>query len=236
MDTSFYTAARGVRTMQEKMSVISNNLANINTVAYKSKSSVFRDLMYYNIRGTEGQITDLKAGTGVKQVSTNTDFTPANIIPTNMPMDFAIGGERGFFRLMDPATGEYSYTRAGNFHMSDRNGTMYLVSDSDKLVMGRDGNPIIVNDIKNIPFPAVYTFENTNGMMSIGTNEYVPVPKNGVPELNLKARVEKGYLEQGNADLAEEMVRTIEASRAYSLALKMVMTADQVEQTINGLR
>ena len=236
MDTAFYTAARGARTMQEKMNVVSNNIANINTTAYKTKNSVFRDLMYYNIRGTENQVTDLKAGTGVKQISTNTDFTPANIIPTGMPMDFAIKGEEGFFRLIDPATGEYTYTRAGNFHMSNRNGTMYLVSDSDKFVVGRDGNPIIVEDIKNVPIPAVYTFENTNGMLSIGASEYAPVPKNGAPELNLNAHVQKGYLEQGNADLAEEMVKTIEASRAYSFALKMVMTADQVEQTINSLR
>ena len=236
MDTAFYTAARGASTMQDKMNVVSNNIANVNTTAYKSKDSVFRDLMYYNIRGTENQVTDLKAGTGVKQISTNTDFSPANIVPTNMPMDFAINGEEGFFRLMDPLTGEYTYTRAGNFHMSDRNGTMYLVSDSDKLVTGRNGRPIIVTDVKNVPLPAVYVFANTNGMESIGSSEYRPVAKNGAPQLNRNADVQKGYLEQGNADLAEEMVKTIEASRAYSFALKMVMTSDQVEQTINSLR
>lgn len=236
MDTAFYTAARGASTMQDKMNVVSNNIANINTTAYKSKDSVFRDLMYYNIRGTENQVTDLKAGTGVKQISTNTDFTPANIVPTNMPMDFAINGEKGFFRLIDPASGKLTYTRAGNFHMSDRNGVMYLVSDSDKLVAGRDGRPIIVRDVKEVATPGVYVFRNTNGMESIGNSEYVPVGKNGPARLNLNAKVEKGYLEQGNADLAEEMVKTIEASRAYSYALKMVMTADQVEQTINSLR
>ena len=236
MDTSFYTAARGVRTMQDKMNVVANNIANINTVAYKSKTPVFQDLMYYNMRGTEGEVTDLKAGTGSVQVSTNTDFSPANIVPTQRPADFAIAGDKGFFRLVNPANGQISYTRAGNFYMSERNGSMYLASDSGKLVTGRDGRPIRISDSENIPVPAVYVFENTNGMESVGENEYVPVPKNGQPVMNPDAKVERGYLEQGNADLAEEMVRTIEASRAYSYVLKMVMTSDQVEQTINNLR
>ena len=46
MNASFYTAARGAMTQQERMNVISNNLANTNTIGFKSKSAVFSDLMY----------------------------------------------------------------------------------------------------------------------------------------------------------------------------------------------
>ena len=48
-------------------------------------------------------------------------------------------------------------------------------------------------------------------------------------------KVRRGYLEVSNVDLAQELVKVIESQRAYSYALKMVQTSDEIEQTINGL-
>ena len=60
--------------------------------------------------------------------------------------------------------------------------------------------------------------------------------KNGEPILVTDPDLRSGHLEMSNADVAEEYAKMIEGSRAYSYALKMVRTADEVDQTINSLR
>lgn len=235
MDTSFYTATRGAMTHQERLNVIANNMANINTSGYKAQSSVFMDLLYYNMRAAEGQQTRLKSGTGVMQQRTNTDFAPSGLSSTGLPLDYAIAGE-GFFMVRDPATNEVSYTRNGHFSVSVRANGMYLITDNGKLVLDANRNPISVENGKAAVKPAVFTFVNTNGMLATGDNEFTPVPKNGNPILTVNANVKEGYLEMSNVDLAEELSKTMQASKAYAYALKMVQTSDEVEQTINSLR
>ncbi|MCP1102526.1 flagellar basal-body rod protein FlgG [Aequitasia blattaphilus] len=235
MDTSFYTGIRGAKTQQEKMNVISNNIANVNTSGFKSKDSVFQDLMYYNMRDAQGKNVHLAAGAGALQSHVNTNFSGAGLQVTGNGTDYAIVGE-GFFCLQEPTTGEITYTRNGKFSLSQRSDGFYLVSDSGKLVLGSNRQPITVNNGETSSEPGAFTFQNTDGMESIGNNEFRAIDKNGEPILSVEAKIEKGYLELSNVNLAKEMADTIEASRAYSYVLKMVQTADEVEQTINGLR
>lgn len=235
MDTSFYTAARGARTQQDKMNVISNNMANVNTNGYKSKASVFQDLMYYNMRAGDADLTRLTAGTGVMQQRTNISFAESGYDATGGRFDFAITGD-GFFQLRDPATNAISYTRNGHFSLSQRADGFYLVSDANKLVLDGTGNPIRVVDGELQSEFGIYRFIHMNGMESSGNNEFTPVAKNGNPIRVQEPKIVNGHLERSNVDLALEMANTIESSRAYSYALKMVQTSDEVEQTINSLR
>lgn len=238
MDTSFYTAARGVRTQQDRINVISNNIANLNTSGYKVHSSAFVDLMYYNMRSPVEELSTLKAGTGSLHERTDIDFSAAAAAPTGQPLDYAILTE-GFFMLQDPYDGAITYTRNGHFQASLWNdGNFYLVSDAGKLVLDANRNRIQVDTEEGIAAvePGVYTFVNTNGMLAEGDNEFSPVPKNGQPLLLTDPDLRSGHLEMSNADVAEEYSKMIEGSRAYSYALKMVQTADEVEQTINSLR
>ncbi len=240
MDTSFYTGARGVRTQQARMDVLSNNIANLNTTGYRMHSSAFLDLLYYNIRATDVEVTDpvLKAGTGVVQERTDIDFaTAGSVVPTGQPMDYALMDKEGFFVLRDPMTNEITYTRNGHFSASLRaNGNFLLINDDGKLVLDGNRRPIRVVDGKAAVDPGVFTFENTNGMLAVGDNEFSPVPKNGAPIRIRDPHMRSGHLEMTNVDLAEEYAKVVEASRAYSYALKMVQTSDEVEQTINSLR
>ncbi len=269
MDASFYTAARGAMTEQEKINVISNNMANVNTVGYRAKRSVFSDLLYYNMHSYDRNST----GTGVKLQHTNTSFEPGGLtMALEGGHNFAIEKE-GFFMLQDQIDGSISYTRAGNFSLSvhDEN-EIYLISDTRKFVLDKDGEPIKMvylwetkeyleegedneeyeqlaeevesdEDEGNLHMeyrtlsadPAVCTFINTNDMRAIGKSEYQPVAKNGEPIL-LNTKPIEGYLELSNADVAQDLSDMIIAQRAYSYALKMVTTSDEVEQTINGLR
>ena len=82
----------------------------------------------------------------------------------------------------------------------------------------------------------VYDFINYQGMLAVGDEYYVPVAKNGQPFLNEDATVMKGYIEKSNASFENEIVKVIEAQRAYQAQLRMITTADQIEQTINNLR
>ncbi len=234
MNASFYTAAVGAMTEQDKMNVISNNIANINTVGYKTKSAVFMDLLYYNMHSYDRITT----GTGVKVQHTNTDYTTNGMdkAQDDSGWNFAINGD-GFFMLRDQVSGDITYTRAGNFYLSlHSDGKFYLQTDNNKLVLDANRRPITYENGYLTADPGIYTFANTNGMESVGSTEFSPVAKNGAPYLSTDATLVEGYLELSNVNLAQEMSDTIIASRAYSYALKMVQTSDEIEETINGLR
>lgn len=234
MDASFYNGARGMITEQDKLNVISNNVANVNTVGFKSKSSVFMDLMYYKMHSQDRVTT----GTGVRMQHTNTDYSSngVNAAPEG-GFNFAIVDQDGFFMLRNQTTNEITYTRAGNFSVSLHNdGYFYLLSDAQKYVLDGNGNPIRYINEELTAKPGVFKFANTNGMESVGSTEFRPVPKNGNPIRVDNANVLDGYLELSNTDMAQEMSDTVIASRAYTYALKMVQTSDEIEQTINGLR
>ena len=232
MNSSFYTAARGAMTQQERMNVISNNLANTNTIGFKSKSAVFSDLMYCVMHGQEG----VTHGTGVKVERTNTDFTSGGMTASaEGGYNYYIDGD-GFFMVKDQITGEISYTRAGNFSLSVKGDEVNLITDNRKLVLEENRNPVQLVEGKLTAKPGIFKFQNTNDMQAAGFSEYIPVAKNGEPQLAEDSKLIENYLELSNVDLAKEMSDMIITSRAYSYALKMVQTSDEVQQTINGLR
>lgn len=234
---SFYTAALGAAGQQEKMNVIANNIANVNTDGFRSKNAVFSDLMYYNMRDEQGADTRVKAGSGIALGRTDTDFSESSMAPTGGNTDFAISG-RGFFMLQDPNTQAVSYSRNGKFNMSLRADGFYLVNDNGKLVLDENRNPIRLDEegIVGGARPGIYTFPVQQGMLNTGNNELTATEKNGEPVLSADAELRQGYLEQSNVNLADEMSKTIECSRAYSYVLKMIQTSDEIEQVINSLR
>ena len=237
MNMSFYTAALGAAGQQEKMNVIANNIANVNTDGFRSKNAVFSDLMYYNMRDEQGADTRVKAGSGIALGRTDTDFSESSMAPTGGNTDFAISG-RGFFMLQDPNTQAVSYSRNGKFNMSLRADGFYLVNDNGKLVLDENRNPIRLDEegIVGGARPGIYTFPVKQGMLNTGNNEMTATEKNGEPVLSADAELRQGYLEQSNVNLADEMSKTIECSRAYSYVLKMIQTSDEIEQVINSLR
>lgn len=235
MDTSFYTAVRGAMTQQSHMDVLSNNIANINTTGYKTKNGMFQHLMYYNLHAGEDADVKRQAGTGAVLQRTDIDFTESPVMKTSGAWDFAIDGT-GFFALRDPQNNEISYTRAGDFKICQRQDGFYLTDTQGRFVLDASGNVIRYNSGKLSADPAVYDFRSTVGMLGVGDNRYVPTEKNGRAFLAESTKLVKGVLETSNVDLASELAKVIESSRAYAYILKMVQTSDEVEQTINSLR
>lgn len=235
MYTSFYTAARGAMEEQKKLDVVANNFANVNNYGYKSKAAVFSDLMYYNLNNYRGDDTPMKSGVGIVVEKTDTKFDPSGLVTTQGDYDYAIV-EDGFFMLRSPITGDITYTRNGHFSLSKRGTEFYLVNDTGNFVLDQNRNPILVTDGELGGEIGVYGFDVLDGMLSIGDNEFTPVEKNGDPYLIPGAKMVDHTLEMSGVDTAEEMTRTIEAQRAYSLALRMVTTSDEIMGTINTLR
>ncbi len=236
MDMSFYTASLGARNQQEKMNIIANNIANVNSDGYLAKSAVFTDMMYYNMRDEEQVVTSVQAGSGAIVQRTDTNFDQSFFQPSDSEIDYAIAG-RGFFMLEDPVTQEITYTRDGNFSLSLSDEGFRLVTTAGKIVLDREGNHIVMDEEGGFgdAEPGIYDFVILNGMQSVGDNELVPVEKCGEPFLSETASLRKGYREATNVDLADEMANVVETSRAYAYILKMVTTSDEIEQTINGL-
>lgn len=240
MDISFYTAGVGAKAQQSKLDVIGNNMANVNTTAYKAQSAGFVDLLYSNIRESADTDTQLKVGSGVRMEKTDINFNNGGLQATDSPTDYAIISS-GFFAVQNPATDEIFYTRDGSFQHSLRNdGDFYLVTANGELVLDENFEKIKLDlsgeEDEEEQQPAVFDFDVKDGMLLVGNNLFTPTAKNGEPILQEDAKIQAGYLENSNAEVSNEMVKLIETQKAYSMALKMVQTSNEIEEVINNLR
>ena len=111
----------------------------------------------------------------------------------------------------------------------------YLGDNEGRFVLNARGGLIRIDDPNDEMPIGIFDYINYDGMAQLDGTRYLPVDKNG----NLwygDGKLIRGYLEQSNADLADELTKVIEAQRAYGLALKMMTTSDDIENTINNLR
>jgi flagellar basal-body rod protein FlgG len=123
MSSALWVAKTGLDAQQTRLSVISNNLANVNTTGYKRSRAVFEDLLYQNIRQVGSQSSEatelpsgLSLGTGVRMVATEKIHSQGNMIQTEKPLDMAIAG-RGYFQVLRP-DGTLGYSRDGSFQIN----------------------------------------------------------------------------------------------------------------------
>src|SRR5271168_4394215 len=119
---SFSIPLSGLDSSSEDLSVISNTLANMNTVGYKSSDTSYQDLFYDQVGSTaNGNPEQVGVGTSVASVEGN--FSQGTLQTTGTPTDVAITGN-GFFIADNNGTQEY--TRAGNFVVAS-NGDLMTV-------------------------------------------------------------------------------------------------------------
>lgn len=248
MYQSFYTGALGAGSFLTKLSVVSNNLANINNNGFRAKNVAFSDLLNYNLNDSEDAVTELMAGNGMRVQRTYTDFGASAVTQTNRELDFAIMQDNAFFMVQDVGTGEITYTRSGRFHRGELNGSFYLTTESNRLVLDQNQQPIEVGqmpdangeggeDMADITSRiALYTFNNPSRLMNVGDNEFAPSDEGVQPILIENPYLVSSALETSGTSMADEMVKVIETQRAFSYALKVVTTEDEIESTINSLR
>ena len=136
--SSFSIPLTGLEASSKALNTIANNLANMNTTAFKSQDVTFSDLFYQQI-GTTGSGNPLQVGAGTKVASTQTDFTQGGIEETGNAQNAYIDGN-GFF-LVQSGDGATALTRDGNF---TTNGG-YLMTQDGQSVMGYPAANGVVN-------------------------------------------------------------------------------------------
>lgn len=127
LSASMYSGISGMQAQSQKMSVIGNNLANMNTNGFKSQSMQFEDFFYQDISTSAGT-GQVGMGTGIASLYSN--FTQGSFTTTGSSTDLAISGN-GFFVVKDKDSGSTYYTRAGGYTF---NSSGYMV-DSNGLVL-----------------------------------------------------------------------------------------------------
>jgi len=258
---SLRTAALGMAAQQLSIDSISNNLANINTTAYKKNSVEFQDLLYETVRSgaAEGRENnekpgEIQIGLGNKPVSTYRSFTQGSISETGNPLDVAINGN-GFFQIMR-ANGSMAYTRDGSFRVNSMGELVNLqgmriypdinIPDNVKaLQISQDG---VISaayegqaDTEELGQIEIVTFMNPAGLSAVGGNLYEQSEASGEPVYSVPGQdgtgnIVQGYLEKSNVDVVTEMINLIVAQRAYEINSKSIKTSDELLSITNNLK
>jgi flagellar basal-body rod protein FlgG len=258
MEASLWVSKTGLDAQQMRMTVISNNLANVNTTGFKRDRAVFEDLLYQNIRQAGGSTgagnsapTGLMLGTGVRVVATEKLHQQGNMIQTDNALDFAIQGE-GMFQVLQP-DGTLGYTRDGSFKLSvDRelvtsNGMPILPSvivpqNAESISVGEDGT-VSIQPYGNAQEQIIgqiqlARFVNYAGLEPMGMNLFKETSASGAPTVVNPAgdgagRIAQGSLEAANVNVVEEMVNMIETQRAYEINSKAIASVDSMLRFLN---
>ena len=148
MMRSLWTAASGMRAQQVNVDTIANNVANINTIGYKSQQASFKSLLYQNLQSKstnnagEEKPVAAEVGLGSRVAAITSTFTNGNLQATEDPFSMALEGD-GFFQIRT-AGGELQYTRDGGFIVSPAaQGNMLCTTDGNA-VLDAYGNQIIL--------------------------------------------------------------------------------------------
>jgi flagellar basal-body rod protein FlgG len=261
MIRGLHTAAAGMVAQQQDIDVISNNIANVNTTAFKQDRTEFQDLMYQSLNYTAGATsadtnnpTGIDTGLGVRVAGIQKNFIQGSLLQTGNTYDVAIQGN-GFFQITTP-NGETAYTRNGSFKLNNEgslvNGLGYLTEPEivvpDDLInvsVAQDGTVSAIDPATGeqqvLGQITLVNFINPSGLAPQGDSLYLATdtsgdPVEGTPGLNGIGTIRQGMLEGSNVQLVTEMVNLITAQRGYEANSKAITTTDTMLQTVNQLK
>jgi len=257
MIEALYIAATGMHVEQTNIDTISNNLANLNTAAFKKSRVSFDDLMYRDMSNSIASIDQssrMKIGMGAAISQISKDFTPGPVRGTENPLDIAIKGQ-GFIEV-EMENGEVAYTRNGALQVLNSGylatsdgfqlvGNIQIPPDASEILISRDGlvQVRVNNDDKlyEVGSMELANFMNSSGLNPIGNNLFLATEDSGVayysePGQNGTGVVEQGFLEGSNVDLIQEMIDLVIAQRAYEVNSKVIKAADEMLRINNNLR
>jgi flagellar basal-body rod protein FlgG len=255
-------AASGMEAQQLNVDVISHNIANMNTTAYKRQRAEFQDMLYQNLErpgatsSASGAILPLgiQIGVGVRADAVGRVAEQGNISQTSNPYDLAING-RGFLQVTLPS-GQTGYTRAGNLAVN-ADGQLVtadgyaiepaitIPAEASAVNITRDG--IVEVTLTSQPEPQqvgqleLATFINPAGLEAIGDNLFLETPASGSPNTATPGSpgvgtLMQGFLENSNVNAVEEISALIVAQRAYEMNARVVTAADEMLQATSQLR
>lgn len=262
MIKSLYTAATGMQAQELNINVIANNMANVNTTGFKKSRAEFQDLIYQTLVEPGSSTSEstrtpsgIQVGLGVKTAATKKVFTQGDLTSTGNQLDIAIEGD-GFFEVIQP-DGTSAFTRTGAFQI-DENGQVVtadgfvvqpaitIPDDALSISIGQDGIVSILQPGSPTPSEAgtlqLARFQNPSGLKAIGKNLFLEsessgAPTQGTPGEDGFGRMAQGFLESSNVSVVEEVIRMIEAQKAYEAGSKGVTASDEmISQALNMKR
>ena len=255
------TAATGMAIQEIHVNTISNNIANVNTVGHKRQRAESEDLLYETrLRPGARSSNDtnyavgLQVGSGAKISGIRREFSQGDAMVTNNPYDLMVKGE-GFFSVAGP-NGTTYYTRDGAFNVNAEGNVVTkkgfalipaITLPANIISLSIAENGLVEAYLKdqlepiNLGQISVVTFINQNGLVSEGGNLYRQTQSSGPPVANIPGENNAGALMQGalessNVRIMDEMTGLIRAQRAYEMNSKVMAVADQMLQTVNGIR
>lgn len=260
MNGSMRTSASGMAAQQRMIDVIANNLANVNTTAFKRSRVSFEDVLYETLEGSrvvnyQGSqtVAPVQVGKGVRIAAIVRNEAQGSPNPTQRPLDLSVQGE-GYFQVQRPDGGT-AYTRDGSFTISDQGQltTMdgYLVlpgveipSDAISVSISANGT-VSVQQSSNSTAVEIGRLElarflNPSGMLAAGQNLYQATPASGEPILGYPqdeafGLLSQGSLESSNVEIVTEMTEMIAAQRAYEINAKAITTAEAMMQATHDI-
>lgn len=244
MVRGLYTAYTGMVAEQNRLDVISNNLANSATTGYKKKAitnQAFQQMLAIKIRdGSEAYLDRAvgKMSLGTKTGEVYTDFGQGSLRETGNTYDLAIEGS-GFFQVRvanDYGYNTMKYIRDGNFnytadgyivdangnHLQGESGDIQISTDAAEVAIKGDGS--IYADGVYVDRILLFDFEDYDYLEQWGDNMYNPV--NGATMVDATGSIIQGYTEQSNVNVVSEMVNMITVTRAYEAGQKTIQTID----------
>ncbi|HTP66853.1 MAG TPA: flagellar basal-body rod protein FlgF [Geobacteraceae bacterium] len=234
MNSGMYAAVSGDMVMMQRMDVITNNLANVNTVGFKKDRMNFVTMLDSVKNPTRKNGTPTGAPV-LADYNVETDYSPGALRQSGNPLDLALDGN-GFF-VLDTPRGQ-AYTRQGNFHL-DSDGR---VVSADGYVVQGNGGPITIkggrveiNDkgevsvdgdqvatLKVVDFPRPYQLQK------IGSAMFQPTDQKAIGQPATGVQVRQGELEDSNVQTLIEMATLIETSRMYESCVKTIQSYDDM--------
>lgn len=250
-----YTAYTGMINEQNRMDIMTNNLANATTVGYKKEGSTsqsFDDILTVKIK--DSSVGDkIVRGIGIKnpgvKIGENyVDYTQGSFRVTGNTYDLALSGD-GFFAVeFTNKAGETStkYTRAGQFtlnkegYLVTQEGDYVLDVNNERIQLDTATDSSILEDGtieqygRAVAQIQVTDFENYDYLEKYGETYYEPIA--GAEKIPADVQVRSGYLEMSNVSTVSEMVNLISITRAYETNQKILQTYDSsLEIAVNQL-
>lgn len=253
MSRSFYNAFSGIAAYQRSLQQVADNMANLNTNAYKRSEVSFTELLYSELREKRYAVDPAQdglapiAGKGVHLYPVTKFFDQGPLQLSERPLDLAIEG-RGFFRITRE-DGSEAYTRRGSFFLDDAGA---IVTDRGEaldtnvnlsgiavgsVVIGPDGRVSGQNaagELVDLGTISLYNFTNEDGLFKLAGGLYEPTEASGdalqgEPGSEGYGSLRQYYLEGSNVNLAMEMVQLIASQRALQANVRSMITADELK-------
>lgn len=258
MDRSLWISATGMQGQARLTETIANNLANVNTTAYKKANVHFQDLYYQTVTAVGAETSNsispvgIELGTGSRVSGITRDFTNGSLNATSSDLDVAIIGD-GFFEIQ-LSDGSNAYTRDGHFHR-DANGRIVTEDGlplvgapsidpaATDIIISQDGTITVKvnNETQTAGNLQISRFPNNEGLRPIGNNLFMETVASGAvtkgtPNENGNGGIRQNFLEGSNVDVVKEMVDMIAAQRAYEVISKSIKTSDEMLRTASQLK